>query len=1262
MTLIDPTLTDSQRTKTGVHSLQRTNVRLSGNIKYVYDNDFMYLESINSTMYLSSSQFKANKINKSVSLPLAVKNFMQGSSELTEWYTHKNVNLEQAKYPYEQRDYLYEWGAYYDSSSPLQKNRFFAPLFTYGELPEMFCIFRLENESYANDIKKILTKGKLIKAVDMRKGHNSYFDWIRTYLSDRNFRPDSLQVNYSGDDKSISYYGFSAENGNWASKREFVLNDYLANERMILETNNDITNGYSRNSLIHPALFNFEFTFEDLEVANGWSQYVGFYCNLDDITTGEAENVLLQNPEALFISKHKNEFERTIEQADPYLQVSNKLTAFKSEELASQAELNWLWIPPKNSVLQIRFNSIIVYEFKFDSYNTIKQAKQALLRDFRSAKLNSVSLRMFEDGDRFFIASVNTSEQYENLELVLPSSIRTTYGFKVVNSHDLIVTGFPQEDIISLNNDLYLIEERYMYRDFFVIRLDKEINLSTTTNLELMSYVYPELFLCSYIPHKDFDYSIDRSSNYDPVDSDPVLNKKYLIDSINDPLFVGGWDQDSGISLAQYKANLIDMVNEHFDSINIPKEFMLKDLDIVTLEAQSTVPNEYLRLEESTNAITKDVNKFNPFIVKWGHSQGRNVYSRPYDLNIALSMRYDNFAPEYSNAGRDLRTHTHSWYVIGEGLPPYFTNARKALGYTNKPIEYTDLIDTDIDAYEEYLTHLVDGYHETSWSEMKLRDGSQTNYYTFFRGAELEFTGNYEGYRFCAILLTKDQVSTTSVSDYISIVDNKQFKTLTILIRFYIPDPVLTSLEGGIPYMLDRSLLYFSNKVYSTKKLSSFGQDVISLDLYNEINRKYFNGVDVGYDWRHHDVPSNTTYYNIRRGDIFRWNGDFLDVLSQGDDFTWRTVRNDGTTIVEYKAVNVIEIQSEYFWCEDIQMRSFREPTGQQWRSLKSELASYTGEPTLLTKDNDWYISKAISYYNSIYDIVVSPRTNNKRYKAVSFAAIANILNNYAINYTYVTESDITVSEKRIKVYEPSYFPILNSIKSEDNRLLQLEDTQLIFPMYRYSGTYSPIFRTIYNGSMLYNSSKHGTIEKINKDLRYIKKWSTISMTDQIDIEDRNYTLSPIYDSTLKLYNNDNFSIMNRYTNVNKSNSFISSIFRYFDTIEIISTERIFDLRNLTREVLLSTVFGASYANNTISNQMKLDVLKTYVHNATMNSMQLEDVDNYTYTNFFLGTFISMYSIDRILTIDDKIIQYSQKNTFEYEMEADYGRIILKLS
>lgn len=1264
MELFDPTLTSSTATDVQVHSLQRSNIRLSANIKYVYDNtDSLYLESINSSTYLASSVFKSHKINDSVSLPLAVKNFMNTSSNLTEWYETKAETTDQAKEPYEQRDCMYEWGAYYDGSSPLQKNRFFAPLWTYGGLPEMFCIFRLQNLSYANNIKAIIKDGTLVRAVDMRAGHNKYFDWVRNHLSDRNFRPDAIQVGYSGDDKAIGYYGFSAENGNWVQHKEYVLDDYCANERMILETNNNITNGFKRNNLIHPALFNFEFTFEDPEAFDGWGQYVGFYCSLADITTSEARDVVQQNPEVLCLSNYKGDITRSTVQADPYLQVSSKITGFKSEELPAQAEVQWLWIPPKNSYLKVTYNNIIVYQFKFDTYGTVRQAKNALLNDFRNAKLNQVSLRMFDDPDgRFFITAINSSDQYENLKLELPSSLRSTYGFRVVNTRDIIVSAFPNEDILSFNNTQYLITARFLYKDFYVIRLDQPVQLTTTTNLELLSYVYPDLFIASFIPHKDFDYSIDRSSNYDPVDSDPDKNKAYLLDAINQPNFVGGWDVTTGQTLDEYKDLLRSMIEDHFKSIIIPKDWLLKDINLVTLEAESVLPNEFLRLEESTNPNTKDLNKIMPFITKWGHSQGTNVYARPYDLNLSLALRYDGFAPSFSNSNRDLRTHTHSWYLIGEGLPPYFDNLRKAMGYTNAPISQLDLIDTDVDAYDKLLTHNIDGYSQSIWSDMKLRDGSQTNYYTFFRGGEIEFTGNYEGYRFAAILTTRDIVNATSVSDYVTIVDNVKFKTLTVLIKFYIPDPVLTSLEGGIPYYLDRSLLYFSNTVYSTKKLTSFGQDVISMDLYNTINRKYFNGVDVGFDWSY--TVSGTTYYQIRRGDIFRWNGNFLDVLEQGDDFSWRTTKQDDTTITEYKAVNIIEIQEDFFWCEDIQMRTFRQedPLTQNWRSLKTDLANWTGEDGLLTKDNDWYMSKAISYYNSIYDIVVSPRTNNKRYKQISYGAVANILNNYAINYSYVTEDTYTESTKRIKVYEPSYFPILNSIKSVDNQLVQLNDTQLMFPLYRYSGTYSPIFRTIYHPAKLSGvNNSYGTINKINSDLRYIKKWGTTVLNEQVVIEDRNYTLNPINDRMLKLYSDDdNYTLVNVYTNKEAAQSFVSSIFKYDDTIELITNTPQFNLKDLLKDLLLSLVFDKPFADGTLPTATFLEVLKTYVNNSTPNSMLLEDVQDYPFMNFYIGTFLRLYTIDQILTSDGQVIQYNQVNTFEYLMEANYGRVILK--
>lgn len=1274
MELFDPTLTDSLRSEDGCHSLQRTNIRLSANLKYVYDGDALYLESINSTRYLASAKFKAKRLNISVPLPYAVKTFMNESSDLTEWYQVKNINLNQSKHPFEQRRCNYEFGAYIDNSSPLSKNRFFAPLWVYDNLPDMFCIFRISNMSYKGDIKRILKDGKLVKAIDMRKGRNQYFDWIRAHITGRDFRSDAVQVDYSGAHKSISYYGFSAKNADWQWNREPIMEEYTSNERMIMEMNNVVTNGFQRNQLIHPSLFNFEFTFEDPTALDGWVQYVGFYVNTNELfeTQTELRRILSQNPETLFINHHGGVYERTIEEKNPTLEVSNKVTGFKSENLPALAELNWLWIPPKNSIFRISFGNIIVYEFKFGSYNSVKAAKKAILDDFRTAKLNQVALRMYEDGDRFFVTAVNTAAQYENLELTLPSSIRSNYGFKIVGVNDVIVSKFPEEDVLTYQNENYIITGRYRYIDYYVIRLDKPITLTTTTNLELMRYVYPELLLCSYLPHKDFDYSIDRSSHYDPVDSEHAANKEYLLSKIAEPKFQGGWSADMGISLSEYKEKLKAMLDDHFKSIDIPKEFTLKDLDPVTLEATSTVPNEYMRLEESTNENTKDVNKITSFVTKWAHSQGTNVYARPYDLNVSLAMRYDNFAPSYTNSNRDLRTHTHSWYLIGEGVPPYFKNLRKAMGYTNAPITYFDLVDTDKDAYVEKLTHDIDGYKEKTWSEMKLRDGTENTYYTFFRGAELEFVGDYEGYRFASILTTKELVNNdSSVSDYIKFVDNAKFKTLTCLIRFYIPDPVLTSLEGGIPYYLDRSLLYFSNEVYSTKKIDAFGQDVISLDLYNTTTTKVFGGqVLESKDWRHYDAGNTwETYYYIRKGDVVRWNGNFQDMLVTGDSFYWRTVRDDGSTIVDYWAENIIDVNEDYFWCKDILYKQWRtelDPETNYWRSLRGDMSYYENlgfdGTELFKRDNEWYMSKAIAYNNAIYDIIVSARTNTKRYKQIAFGALVNILNNYAIKYTYVNDDRLTESEKRCQVYEPSYFPILNAIRSENSQLVQMENGQLIIPIYRYSGTYSPVFRTIYHGAKLNGDRDElGTIKKINEDLRYIKKYSTRQIENQIDIEKRDYTISEVFDKTLKLYADEtNYSIVNRNSDLNASQSFISTVFKYPDEFEVIADKALFNLRDLTQPIILPLIADQDFVRGTMSQANLLEILRVYVPRSTVTSMLLEDVQKYVYTDFFEGTLMDMYAIDKILTSDGQIIQYTQQNSYEYLMEANYGRIILK--
>jgi hypothetical protein len=148
----------------------------------------------------------------------------------------------------------------------------------------------LENLPLVDDVSstfknKILNKATAIKTFDLRE-NTKIGKYIRSIFNNKQFSNSPLEVSWGYN--SYTYYkGASVSDGVYTRKGE-LLNQYLSSSKSdpMIDFEDYVTSGFSRNGIICPNLLNLEFFFDDddsdLYTIN---RYVGMYVSRNDIAS-----------------------------------------------------------------------------------------------------------------------------------------------------------------------------------------------------------------------------------------------------------------------------------------------------------------------------------------------------------------------------------------------------------------------------------------------------------------------------------------------------------------------------------------------------------------------------------------------------------------------------------------------------------------------------------------------------------------------------------------------------------------------------------------------------------------------------------------------------------------------------------------------------------------------------------------------------------------------------------------------------------------
>lgn len=1010
-------------------SLNRTNVRMSGNQKLVHKSDSeIYLESIGSSDYLNRSFFKGYKIDTYQGYLFNLKQFLsQCSNESMIYEISKEEELVSKEFS-NQYPQLYKWGAYTEQSDILQDStklnnyRFFAPIWIYDTLPDRFLIFRVSN-SELSTLEDYIRSAELIHSVSMKED-TQYGTYLRTLTEHPDFRDFSLYANFN--DSEIQYKGISYKTGKFNHYTETNIDSFLANERTITEFNNAITNGWKRGNLICANLLNLEFSFNDPTAPIGFNNYVGFYTWDNEISKYEA-NKLEKKKNTIILNENDNEViqYKTRNNKREELSVYNKVVSIVNATQLDKvllnpiAEISLTYMPVVGSNIFIQYNNeielqIYISEFMYrsDSISELLQKIAAIINE--TATPNIIITASVSD-EKLIIKSEMVDEEYEKVLIILPQpftihkpifyngEVQEIPTLNMVTYSDIIISeiNWKNANIAEVDGKEYDIIKSFRYNDLYVIRLNDFNNTTALKSpiIKIKQVTYPKYYIESIIKHTDFHTTMKESPYYNIWDYNmyeyqykfgqqliPIFERHSLDNISNDEKeLIKAYREFFGFTETEplytnINDNLIIIRNEilrNYSNENV----LIQSLDRASLMPDKTIRNEFQRLHEEVINEIRNVNILEPRVLKFVNTNGRDSYNNPISLNIDLPRRYDNFQYTQTNQSRSNRNHSHQWFIMGAGPAPYNTSTnkfhiyhdtiQKQLGYANVPIEdniqhhsitlnqynnHFDITNTETDIYE-YLKYKLSNnkehfYYEHGYSYMFKQYGSY-NYNAIFRGVEYSITGNYDGYRFAVIMINELTTHNDSgnTSPY-TLVDNREFKTLTLIVSFRITDKYITSGNNRYPYYLDRSFLYFTNRFYSSIQLGDLTslEDFYTIDLklFDNDTKHYYNNEEVFYtrklDIERDAEDSNLTehinswytidnnnkpIFSIKLGNDSLNDGySFKQLIKEKEDvdeiinFEWviTSIEDDNSvsTILRYTAYDIVEVNENEIWCRDI--------------------------------------------------------------------------------------------------------------------------------------------------------------------------------------------------------------------------------------------------------------------------------------------------------------------------------------------------------
>jgi len=308
----------NQILKRSSFGLLRTNPKLTTNIKIIADSkNRIYLETIDANPLLSKSIYKGFEVSGNGSYSFDLRRFFsQGSRTLPEDIAYSIFEEDPSTSVKDrfnkQYDFTYGYGMY-PKNSRLYSEEYslFAPIWVEKDsIPDYFLIFKMDDpvtfnslpysttnldtnpllntlvEDPSNFFDNVLKKARIIKKFDLTD-KTEIGKYIRNHVNDPSF-PESPFYSSLNKGENSYWNGISYRKGGFGSIGSDIYLDYTLIDKTFIESEDFITDGFKRNSVICANLLNMEFLFDDEEqIEYTFGRYFGLY--VSEVELGKFE-------------------------------------------------------------------------------------------------------------------------------------------------------------------------------------------------------------------------------------------------------------------------------------------------------------------------------------------------------------------------------------------------------------------------------------------------------------------------------------------------------------------------------------------------------------------------------------------------------------------------------------------------------------------------------------------------------------------------------------------------------------------------------------------------------------------------------------------------------------------------------------------------------------------------------------------------------------------------------------------------------------
>ena len=287
-------------------ALLRTNPKLTSNVKLIVDSaGDIFLGSFKSNKILSQVAYQKFAISEGGTFSFDVAKFyknLPNTDKYSVWRKFSDITP-YADYEYQYED-QYNFGASFNATKLYDEQyKILAPIWLDKKVPGKFVVYRIKNVDYDYDysetvtgqnsrILELLSKATIIKTFDLSQ-KSKVGKYLHKHVSDKAIPVSPINFNFS-QGGGTEFRGIDITKGGFASKKEFLFNDYIQKDSLEIYANKLISSGFERHGLISANLINLEFMFDDPNAINyDIYRYFGIY--VDEHVEGEFDVNYISN-------------------------------------------------------------------------------------------------------------------------------------------------------------------------------------------------------------------------------------------------------------------------------------------------------------------------------------------------------------------------------------------------------------------------------------------------------------------------------------------------------------------------------------------------------------------------------------------------------------------------------------------------------------------------------------------------------------------------------------------------------------------------------------------------------------------------------------------------------------------------------------------------------------------------------------------------------------------------------------------------------